>query len=469
MEPRASITQRAQQATERIERAYTPDIPIRDPALFSGRAKLLERCRRLLPRLGVTLLLYGERGIGKTSFCNVLLHDKRSRSWQASSGNPQELFVTILASLGIDLTVSERTYTGRAGITAPVNLGGEISETRVPIAPRASDVNFLVERLGNVDLDMDAIVIDEVQEIREPAGRLWLAALAKAWSDAGARPLLVFIGAGNNPKDLLGDEVEHYGARHIHAEHVTPLSGAEARDILARREALGVGVKAKAGKMALNVADGQPWRVQRVMLEAVLNGLRDHPPEVGAAGQAKARQSSPRLLRRRGGRAETGDVDIEMPPFDVTPTDVWNALDDLHSRGHAWAETSRSGFKIADGFEPPQQRMPTIAEMLAPTYAEQRRPVSSRAWAGSGSGPTPNDPFVPLNWQAPDPPEQQPKWGPLPRTFFGEEHAPSSEFAGNSLPGYLDTTPEGLVRHRPDQDDPDSPEPDGPPDTPEDR
>jgi predicted GTPase len=69
--------------------AYTPNVPIVTPARFSGRRDALERCRRLLDRPGATLLLFGDRGVGKTSFCNVLLHGKHHKSWQASGGDPE--------------------------------------------------------------------------------------------------------------------------------------------------------------------------------------------------------------------------------------------------------------------------------------------------------------------------------------------------------------------------------------------
>jgi hypothetical protein len=237
---------------DRLKGAYTPDIPIVTPALFSGREDLLERARNLLGRPGATLVLFGDRGIGKTSFCNVLLYGKQFRSRQASAGKPEELFVDILSDLGVDLTVAERSFTGRGGISSPLKLEGEVSQKQVPIAPRTSDVNLMVNRLARSGLD--AVVIDEVQEIRDSFGRLWLASLAKAWSDAAAPPLLVLIGVGHDARDLLGDEVEHYGARHLHPEEILPLSREEAADILAQRTALGIRVLADAERMVLDIA-----------------------------------------------------------------------------------------------------------------------------------------------------------------------------------------------------------------------
>src|SRR4051794_15436536 len=48
---------------------YTPDVPIFDPALFSGRRDDVEQFRRLLATPGTTIAIFGERGVGKTSLC----------------------------------------------------------------------------------------------------------------------------------------------------------------------------------------------------------------------------------------------------------------------------------------------------------------------------------------------------------------------------------------------------------------
>ena len=68
MDQRSSIEQRAQRRlmSTTLGMVYTPDGPILDPSLLSGRDWLLSRCERLLGSRGATLVLYGERGVGKT-------------------------------------------------------------------------------------------------------------------------------------------------------------------------------------------------------------------------------------------------------------------------------------------------------------------------------------------------------------------------------------------------------------------
>src|SRR4051794_31860396 len=72
---------------EALASVYTPGSPIQDPALFSGRDLLLSDLRAELPVTGVHFVLYGERGVGKTSLWHVLLHDRKVQQHSASASD----------------------------------------------------------------------------------------------------------------------------------------------------------------------------------------------------------------------------------------------------------------------------------------------------------------------------------------------------------------------------------------------
>ena len=63
---------------------YTPANPIDDPSLFSGRTELLAELRTDLTMPGSHLVIYGERGVGKTSLWNVLLNGRKVARLSAS-------------------------------------------------------------------------------------------------------------------------------------------------------------------------------------------------------------------------------------------------------------------------------------------------------------------------------------------------------------------------------------------------
>lgn len=51
---------------------YTPSYPIEIQALFSGRTKQLNDVFGIIPQKGKQLIIYGDRGVGKTSFSNII-------------------------------------------------------------------------------------------------------------------------------------------------------------------------------------------------------------------------------------------------------------------------------------------------------------------------------------------------------------------------------------------------------------
>ncbi|MEL6830691.1 MAG: ATP-binding protein, partial [Pseudomonadota bacterium] len=56
----------------RVRRSFTPSQPISQPELFAGRRDLLERLIHLIEDQLLHVVVYGDRGLGKTSLLNVI-------------------------------------------------------------------------------------------------------------------------------------------------------------------------------------------------------------------------------------------------------------------------------------------------------------------------------------------------------------------------------------------------------------
>ena len=56
----------------RLGSVFTPAAPIQDGDLFSGRNDLLVRISHAVSQRGMHCILFGERGVGKTSLANIL-------------------------------------------------------------------------------------------------------------------------------------------------------------------------------------------------------------------------------------------------------------------------------------------------------------------------------------------------------------------------------------------------------------
>src|SRR5437016_6112758 len=55
-----------------IQDAFSPHAPIDDEALFAGRHEIIDRLIDTVFQKGRHAILYGERGVGKTSLANIM-------------------------------------------------------------------------------------------------------------------------------------------------------------------------------------------------------------------------------------------------------------------------------------------------------------------------------------------------------------------------------------------------------------
>jgi len=60
------------QAIVRASQVFTPGAPVSSKALFSGRAEQLRRVIEAVPAPGRHPIIYGQRGVGKTSLANII-------------------------------------------------------------------------------------------------------------------------------------------------------------------------------------------------------------------------------------------------------------------------------------------------------------------------------------------------------------------------------------------------------------
>jgi replication-associated recombination protein RarA len=52
--------------------AFSPGAPVRDKDVFAGRTQQIRRVIDAISQHGKSVLIYGERGVGKTSLANVV-------------------------------------------------------------------------------------------------------------------------------------------------------------------------------------------------------------------------------------------------------------------------------------------------------------------------------------------------------------------------------------------------------------
>jgi hypothetical protein len=242
-------------ARMKLRAAFTPSQPVVDRRMFAGRVDVLTTLIRSLEDQRVHVVLYGERGIGKTSLVHVLAQAARDARYIViysscgATSNFDELFRAVAAEIpllfhsGFAPTAAEAE---RGQSVADLLPAGEISPRQV------SDV--FAKIIGTRVL----IVLDEFDVCESTEFRRNIAELIKNLSDRSVRVQLVIAGVAGDLSEL----VEHIPSirRNIFAFQVPKMSTAEIHHLIENGQSIsGVSFESPSVDFITSVANGSPY------------------------------------------------------------------------------------------------------------------------------------------------------------------------------------------------------------------
>ena len=185
----------------RLGSVFTPAAPIQNEDLFSGRNDLLVRIAHAVSQRGMHCILFGERGVGKTSLANIL------PSTLASSG--AEL---VVAAINCDTSddyssLMHKLMQEIIAVTEMPNIGfgRDFTEIQSPLSqslpesPRPNDVRRLLQAVGANVL----LIIDEFDRIVDQDLLRLISDTIKTLSDRAVPATFVLVGVASNVDGLL--------------------------------------------------------------------------------------------------------------------------------------------------------------------------------------------------------------------------------------------------------------------------
>lgn len=191
----------------RVAEVFTPGAPIDSLDLFGGRMDQVLDVVNTVGQRGQHVMLYGERGVGKTSLANVLSEIFGNRD---------------LAAVG-SVTVNCHTNDGYESIWANVfrELSADGNGEQSAKAPREPEhVRYALQRVQARTL----IVIDELDRLEDDDALSLLADTIKTLSDHSVPVTLVLVGVADSVDELIGDH-ESVEARSDTGSHAEDVSG----------------------------------------------------------------------------------------------------------------------------------------------------------------------------------------------------------------------------------------------------
>lgn len=279
----------------KVRNAFTPSQPVFDRRLFAGRTDMLKSAIRSIEDQRLHLVIYGERGIGKTSLLHMLAAAAR-----------EARYIVVYSSCGGDSTFDETFRAAAADIPilfhsdfAPTTYEAERGTTLASLLP---DRELLPRQFGDMCTKLTGtrvlIFLDEFDRVVNPKFRRDLAELIKILSDRSVRVQLVIAGVAADLAEL----VEHVPSvrRNILAIPVPLMTPEEVNDLVGLGErASGIVVTPAARERIVTISAGSPYTASLLSHHAALDAMDDERSEVLTSDVAAALEQALAELQGR--------------------------------------------------------------------------------------------------------------------------------------------------------------------------
>jgi len=217
----------------RLRNAYTPAQPVTDRRMFAGRTKLMTTLIRLIEDQRLHTVIYGERGIGKTSLLQVLAK-------AAVDARYLVVYVTCGARSEFDETF--RTISGHIPLMyhsayGPTSVEGERGDTLATLLDHDPvSVRVAANALAKIEGTRVLVILDEFDRADSADFRRSIAEMLKSLSDQSVRVQFIIAGVAANLTELV-DNVPSI-QRNVYAMRVPKMTAAEIRSIVKNGETI---------------------------------------------------------------------------------------------------------------------------------------------------------------------------------------------------------------------------------------
>lgn len=362
---------------------------------FSGRQDALAQLILAIEQQRVHVVIYGERGIGKTSLAHVFAETAR-----------EARYLVLYGSCGTDGRFDDtfRAFASKIPMlyhrsVLPTTAEVEAGKYFDSLLPEGS---FGPREVSDLFADVVGtrviLILDEYDRIPDANFRRDVAELIKNLSDRAARVQVVLTGVAANLDELIGFAPSI--RRNIIGLPLRPLSTVEVKAILALgEEAAGLHFSDDVVTMIATMASGSPYLVRLLGHRAGLAALKQNRTQIDesharVAVEAVLTDWNATLPRRVQGILSRQDAQSEWPVLvgaaqAGTHSDGWFGVEDIRAElgeGMPRGEIERSLAKFAhpgellevheiDGEQRFRYRFPGVASLLLMSAALARLPA----------------------------------------------------------------------------------------------
>jgi len=257
-------------------RVFSPAAPIDEYRLFAGRRDQVREILVSVNQRGRHVVLFGERGVGKTSLANILteLFDGdglRALNSGTVNCDASDDFSTLWRKVFRELSLYMEDGEGQVS-------EGTVSEILSSENITPDDIRFLLDRIPQPVM----ITIDEVDRLADGSATTLLADTIKTLSDHSVDATLIFVGVADSVDQLIA---EHQSVeRALRQIRMPRMSMNELYEILDKgADELGLTFAPDARERIARLSEGLPTYTHLLALEAVQRAIIDDRSEVSLA------------------------------------------------------------------------------------------------------------------------------------------------------------------------------------------
>jgi Cdc6-like AAA superfamily ATPase len=249
---------------------FTPSAPIDNQALFAGRVNQLNRLIGAVSQRGQHAILFGERGVGKTSLANVLLKILRGS---------QEHFKSVIVNCDTEDRFDQ--------LWCKIFLELENTQT-LDFEHHQVSPEFIRVRLQRQITGSAIIIIDEMDRLnRDSYFTALMADTIKTLSDHSTNITLILVGVANSVEELIA---EHLSIERALIQIQMPrMSSDELVEILRKGlELLSMTMDPEVMDVIVFLSQGLPNYVHLLALYASQSAIRENSSGINVTHLTKA-------------------------------------------------------------------------------------------------------------------------------------------------------------------------------------
>lgn len=258
---------------------FTPGSPVNERDLFAGRVEQLNKIIQASSQRGYHAILYGERGVGKTSLSNILSNVLRAANWVIPRVNCDgaDTFSSLWRKAFKDIVFTQQT--NGIGFSPDTSQTQQDLSSLLPEIIGPDDVRRAMQSLGNVQA---LIIFDEFDRLSDKKVASLMADTIKALSDFAVPATILLIGVADSVDELIS---EHHSIERAIVQIPMPrMSSEEVGEIIANGlKRLGMTAKRDAVAELITLSQGLPYITHLLALQSVRSALSDDRMEVSPA------------------------------------------------------------------------------------------------------------------------------------------------------------------------------------------